>query len=108
MIRTGVSPKRHQGEQHVGLTLRSLPKTVFLKKALQLKLSRLQLQTTTEIDCTKGKSQRNSLIRRSTNAMATSMKIGGGEETEKESSGGFQFEEEELEPCFVKEHEIKV
>jgi len=35
------------------------------------------------------------------------MKIGGGEATEKESSGGFQFEAVDFEPCFVKEHEIK-
>ena len=38
----------------------------------------------------------------------TSMKIGGGEETEKESSGGFKFEEEELTPCFEKEKDVKV
>ena len=40
--------------------------------------------------------------------MSTAMKIGGGEATEKESSGGFQFEAVDFEPCFVKEHEIKV
>ena len=40
--------------------------------------------------------------------MATAMKIGGGEVAEKESSGGFQFEEVDFEPCFVKEQEIKV
>jgi hypothetical protein len=38
----------------------------------------------------------------------TSMSIGGGEEAEKASSGGFQFDEEELKPCFVKESAIKV
>ena len=36
------------------------------------------------------------------------MAIGGGEETEKESSGGFQFEEIEHVPCFVKDTDIKV
>lgn len=36
------------------------------------------------------------------------MSIGGGEEAEKASSGGFQFDEEELKPCFVKESAIKV
>jgi hypothetical protein len=38
----------------------------------------------------------------------TTMSIGGGEEAEKASSGGFQFDEEELKPCFVKESAIKV
>jgi len=37
----------------------------------------------------------------------TAMAIGGGEETEKESSGGFQFEEIEHVPCFVKDTDIK-
>jgi len=36
------------------------------------------------------------------------MQIGGGEETEKESSGGFQFEAVDFDPCFIKNIDIKV
>ena len=36
------------------------------------------------------------------------MQIGGGEEMEKESSGGFQFEAVDFDPCFIKNIDIKV
>jgi hypothetical protein len=35
------------------------------------------------------------------------MLVGGGENVEMESSGGFQFEEVEISPCFIKDSTVK-
>ena len=35
------------------------------------------------------------------------MMVGGGENVEMESSGGFQFEEVEICPCFIKDSTVK-